>query len=193
MLRETIRSSAAVLMLLALPGLLGCRAARQETPGPEVAEASCEDFQGAPRLVLFLVVDQMRGEYLEHFRPLLQGGLARLSDESFVFTNVHHNHVPTSTATGHATLATGTYPKRHGIIGNRWFSRHENKEINAVKKGSDRTIDWLEAATLGDWLKDRCPGSKVFAASGKDRAAILPGGRRADAAFWYDDEDGYFK
>ncbi len=145
---------------------------------------------GTPRLVLFIVIDQGRYDYLERFRPLLKFGLARLLEESVVFTNAHHDHAITTTAPGHATLSTGAYPNRHGIINNWWVDRRNGKQVAAV--GSPPSPKALEAPAFGDWLKSTYSRSKVFAASGKDRAAILTAGREADGAYWTQTSDGRF-
>ncbi len=145
---------------------------------------------GAPRLILFLVIDQARADYLERFRPLLKHGLARLLDESVVFTEMRHDHAFTTTAPGHATLATGVHPSRHGIVNNWWFDREAMEEIAAV--GDEPGPEMLEVTALGDWLQLRYPESKVFVASGKDRGAVLTGGKQPDGAFWSDDETGRF-
>ncbi len=142
--------------------------------------------EGAPRLVLVIAVDQMRADYLERFAPLLTNGLGRLLREGVVFTDAHHFHAATETAPGHATLATGTFPRRHGIIGNSWFDREAGEEAYCCGD-PDHGVSPRNMAvpTLGDLLKATWPQSRVFSASGKDRAAILMGGHHADGAWWY--------
>lgn len=148
---------------------------------------------GAPRLILFLAVDQGRADYVERFRPLLRHGLDRLLAESVRFTDAHHDHANTSTAPGHATLATGRHPSSHGIVGNYWFDRETREEVySASDEDGVRSPERLLVPTLGDWLKAASPRSKVFAAGGKDRASVLMAGHRADAAFWFDDDSGDF-
>ena len=155
-----------------------------------------ERAEAPPRLILFLVVDQCRADYLERFRPLLRHGLKRLLDEGVSFNDFHHHHAISKTAPGHATLVTGVHPSRHGVISNRWFDPEEGKEIEAVDDSaydggvSPRT---LLASTLGDWLKAAYPDAKVFGASAKDRSAILLVGKGADGAFWFDDESGHYE
>jgi hypothetical protein len=148
---------------------------------------------GAPRLVLFLVADQLAADYLVRFRPLLQHGLARLLDESVVFTDAHQDHAATVTATGHASLSTGTFPSHHGIVGNSWFSREEGREVTSVwdeEHGS--SPHFLLRPTIGDLMKEAWPAAKVFGVSAKARSAIFSSGKQADAAYWYDDETGEF-
>ena len=139
--------------------------------------------------MLFLVIDQFSQEYLARMEQVLSGGFGYLLDNGVVFTNAHQNHANTVTGAGHATLATGAYPRRSGIIGNRWHDRETGEEIYSVDdeqhgvSPSNLLVD-----TIGDWLKNMDPQSKVFTASGKDRSAILTGGHQADGAFW--DSDG---
>ncbi len=174
---------AAALILLTLL-LAGCAAEAPPTTTPPTPP------DGTPRLILFLVVDQARYDYLERFRPLLSSGLARLLDESVVFTNAHHDHAITSTAPGHATLSTGVYPARHGIINNWWLDRATGRPTLAV--GAPPSPELLLAPALGDWLKAAYPSARVFAASGKDRGAILTAGQRPDGAFWSESKYGRF-
>ncbi len=78
---------------------------------------------GHPRLVVMLVIDQLREPYLERFGPAFTGGLRRLLDQGRFYTRATHDHSATETAVGHASLATGVYPMRHGIVGNEWSER----------------------------------------------------------------------
>ena len=175
-----LNRSAVVLALGALALVPGCGA---PSPPPE----------GTPRLVVLIVVDQMRYDYLERFGPLFTGGLRRLMDESVSFTDAHHDHAVTTTAPGHASLATGLHPSRHGIVDNSWFDGEEGDWVYSVEDSGDgRSPRRLLAPTLGDWMKRASWRSRVFAASGKDRSAILLAGRRADGAFWFDREEGGF-
>ena len=150
-----------------------------------------EPPENGPKLLLLVVVDQLRGDYLERFDSLWSGGVRRLLDEGVVFDAAHHRHAVTHTAAGHASLATGCHPRRHGIIANYWSDPVRGRRVYSVEDPEHGVspANLLES-TLGDWLKERSARSRVFTASGKDRSAILLGGRDADAAFWYDDDDG---
>ncbi|MGH9337430.1 MAG: alkaline phosphatase family protein, partial [Vicinamibacteria bacterium] len=160
-----------------------------------------------PTLVLFLSIDQCRADYLERFRPVLEGGLLRLLEQGAVFADTHHDHAVTITAPGHAALSTGLFPSHSGIVGNDWFDRSEKREVYCVE---DREAPILLARErsgprpaslgrsprnllgegIGDWMKRNSSRSKVYAVAGKDRSAVLMGGKKADAAFWYDGESG---
>src|SRR5687767_12941224 len=109
------RPSRARLLSLAAVLLAGCGTAASVRP-PAVAPPP----PSSPRLVLFVVVDQLRHDTLDRFAPLLDGGLARLRRESVAWSEARHGHAETITAPGHATLATGADPARHGIVGNSW-------------------------------------------------------------------------
>ncbi len=165
-----------------------CLAAAGCQPPPAPPPASPP---ASPKLILLIVVDQFRGDYLDRFDSLWTGGVRRLLDEGVVFSEAHHRHAVTHTAPGHATLVTGCHPRRHGIISNYWWETVERREVYAVEdpQYGVSPAQLLEPA-LGDWLKQRSERSRVFAASGKDRAAVLMGGRQADAVFWYDDSNG---
>lgn len=180
------------LIALALAAACGGPPATPEddaaTDGPMAAVP-----EGTPRLVLIIAVDQMRADYLERFRPLLTGGLARLLSEGVVFTDAHHFHAATETAPGHATLATGVFPKKHGIIGNGWFDRETGDDAYCCGDPEHGVSPRnMLVPTLGDLLKATWSESKVFSASGKDRAAILMGGHHADGAWWYGRPTGSF-
>ena len=147
----------------------------------------------APRLAVLLSVDQMRADYLDRFRPLFRGGFKRLLEEGAVFSNCTLDYSCTETGPGHATLATGRNPRSHGIVGNTWFDRSARKQVDSAEDsdakpvggGSGGSPKNLLATTLGDWLRGRFPGAKVVSIAGKDRSAILLGGKKPTAALWY--------
>jgi predicted AlkP superfamily pyrophosphatase or phosphodiesterase len=148
-----------------------------------------------PKLVVVLVVDQMRADYLNRFGGYFTGGLARLLDSGAVFTDAHQDHATTVTAVGHATIATGVFPSSHGIVDNDFFDRTENREVYSASDSSapllgvptapGRSPQRLMRDALGDWLKRASPESKVFSVAIKDRSAIMMAGHQADGAYWY--------
>jgi predicted AlkP superfamily pyrophosphatase or phosphodiesterase len=183
--RKAIGGGVATVFLTLTLSLSGCATTTQLPPPTPPGDD--------PRLVLFLVVDQARADYLVRFRPLFQHGLKRLLEESVVFTDAHHDHAYTTTAPGHATLATGLHPAHHGIVNNSWYDRQLQETIAAVYDLIDvESPRSLLAPTLGDRLKEKSPRSKVFGASFKDRSAIFSSGHHADGAFWYDSAEGLF-
>ena len=176
----------ALLATLALTSACGTPADAPEGEASAEEPAAQAVPEGAPRLVLLLAVDQMRADYLERFAPLLTGGLEKLLREGVVFTDAHHFHAATETAPGHATLATGVFPSQHGIIGNGWFDRETGDDAYCCGDPEHGVSPRnMLAPAIGDLMKAAWPRSKVFSASGKDRAAILTGGHHADGAWWY--------
>jgi predicted AlkP superfamily pyrophosphatase or phosphodiesterase len=154
-----------------------------------------------PRLILVLSIDQMRADYLARFGPLYKGGIRRLLDHGAVFTNAKYRHASTETGPGHSVLLTGRHPSHSGIVANDWWDSYLKRTVNVVDDpvqqpigGGGRSASPANALsfTVGDVLKRRDPGSRVVGVSLKDRSAILMGGRRADAAYWYETEGGNF-
>ena len=150
-----------------------------------------------PRLVLLVVADQFRYDYLERFGDLFgPKGLRRMLMNGASWVDANYDHVPTYTAPGHSTMMTGAYPALTGIIANEWIDRETGRRVTSVsdpqailfgggpgeEAASPRR---LMASTLGDEMRmttlDR---SKVIGISVKSRAAILPAGRHANAAYW---------
>lgn len=157
-----------------------------------------------PKLVVGIVVDQMRQDYLYRYAETFgEGGFKRLMSEGFYLSNAHYNYIPTYTGAGHASVYTGTTPAIHGIVGNDWYDKPNHKRVYCVADERQRTIGSMAAeqgkmsphrlltTTITDELKLATGGrSKVISLSDKDRGAILPGGHMADAAYWYDETTG---
>ena len=150
-----------------------------------------------PQLIVLLSVDQMRGSYLDRYAELYTGGLKRLREEGMVFEDAHHEHALTLTAPGHATLSTGCYPSRHGIVGNDFFNQATKKiqysvddpNVKMVGVDNDRASHSpvnLEVPAIGDWLKKDNKRSKVYGVAIKDRSSILLAGQKPNHAFWFD-------
>jgi len=179
--------------------LAGAALAAALAPAPTLAAT---DPAPLPRLVVFIAVDQMRADYLDRFRPLFTAGLKRLVEEGAVFTNANYRHACTETGPGHSVLLSGRSPRSSGIVGNAWYDRTLRQRVNVVddpavrlvgsERGRAASPAFFNAFTVGDMLKASSPASKVVGVSFKDRAAILPAGRRADAAYWYQAIDGRF-
>ena len=166
---------------------------------------------GSPdvRLVLLIAVDQFRYDYLTRFRSDYTDGIKRLLAEGAVFTNANLEHYPTVTAIGHATMLSGAIPADSGIIGNDWFDRETGATVTSVSDPAVKAVGAptgppasphrLLVSTVGDELQMaamRPKGSpeapKVIGVSLKDRSAILPVGRGATAAYWWDTKSGAF-
>ena len=158
-----------------------------------------------PKLVVGLVVDQMRWDYLYYYyEDFVDGGLKRLIDEGYSCENCMINYVPTVTAIGHTSIYTGSSPAMHGICGNDFFDRElgswtyccRDRNVNGV--GSDSKAGQMSPRnmlgnTIGDQLRlSNDFRSRCFGVALKDRAAILPAGHSANAAYWYDNSVGHF-
>jgi predicted AlkP superfamily pyrophosphatase or phosphodiesterase len=181
---------------------VGCERERtDESTPPKLVEPEPEP-PSPPKLVVVVVVDQMRFDYYERFGPQWHGGFAQARERGRFYTQARHAHALTETAPGHATIATGTHPSRHGVVANNWLDRTtNNSKVEAVADpnttliGSDKPGDGASPFALlrdgvGDWLQAVHPEAIVISLSIKDRAAILLGGKHPDAAIWYEDELG---
>ena len=153
------------------------------------------------KLVLVLAIDQMRFDYLTRFAPLYTGGLKTLLERGAVFTNARYRHSATETGPGHSVILSGRHPRHSGIVANDWYDPYQRKFVNVVDDpvqgtlgGPGRSASPANALsfTVGDVLKATRPQSVVVGVSQKDRSAILMGGRRADAAYWYEAAGGNF-
>src|SRR5581483_8974037 len=158
-----------------------------------------------PKLIVGVVIDQFRYDYLTRFSDLFgEGGFKRLMREGAFFENANYIHVPTFMAPGHATFMSGSVPSLDGIVGNTWFDRATGKSVTSVSDDTVKPIGGASPAlaasprrfigsTVGDELKlSNASQSKVIGISMKDRAAILPAGHMANAAYWLDTDTGAF-
>lgn len=155
--------------------------------------------EGAPRLVVTVVVDQLRPDQLDRYDPAFDGGLRRLIDEGFHFTQATHGHARTSTAPGHATLSTGVFPSRHGVVANSWHQRtgfqwrpmYAVADRDAPILGYEQIVE-LEGRSpktllrdgLPDWIQAQDSDSRSVSISRKDRAAVPLGGRSSEHVYW---------
>jgi predicted AlkP superfamily pyrophosphatase or phosphodiesterase len=155
-------------------------------------------FPNRPKLVVVLVIDQFRYDYLMRFRPyFVKGGFNRLLEGGAVYTDCRYDYATTMTGPGHATLLTGAYPDSHGIIENNWYDRDQKREVYCVEDLSTRIVANREkaspspgfsprnltASTLGDELRMATNfRAKAISISLKDRAAVLMGGHTPSAA-----------
>ena len=150
-----------------------------------------------PKIVVAIVIDQFRYDYLLRFRQDYNSGLARLLDRGAVFTDAHYLHNLTVTAVGHSTFLTGAPPAQSGIIANEWYDRETARTVTSVFDAQTKLVGGvpgkpgssprrLLVSTVGDELKMQGGDSKVIGISIKDRGAILPSGHMADGAYWYD-------
>lgn len=155
---------------------------------------------GEVRLIVLVSIDQMIPEQLERLRPLYTGGLARFADGE-VWRQAAHAHGATETGPGHATLGSGVYPSRHGIISNDWMALEERDRMYCVgdpdvqligpagpydAERETRSPKNLLAPALGDHLEAQVPEGKSVSIAAKDRSAIGTNGRAGDLVLWWD-------
>jgi len=172
-----------------------------------------------PRLVLQITVDQLRGDFITRYEERLgAGGFRYLLDNGVYYTNAHYQHANTETIVGHASLATGTVPAAHGMVGNIWFDRELGRQVYNIEdpdyhllsadadvdssteidptqraaKADGRSPNAILSSTFGDELSLHFGGkSKVFGVSVKDRGAVAMAGH-AGKAFWFSKAGGAF-
>ncbi len=180
-------------------------------PLAAASAAEAAAYDGRPKLVVFIVIDQFRADYLQRFRSEFKGrGFRLFLDKGAYFPDCYYGYANTKTAPGHATLGTGAYTDGHGISSNEWWDLTRNKErpISSVEderytqvgteaapsqKSAGASPLNLLASTVGDELRLATGGlSRVYGVSLKDRAAILPAGAAANGAFWVDGASGRF-
>ena len=151
-----------------------------------------------PKLVIGIVVDQMRYDYLTRFQEKYsEGGFKRLLKNGYSLENAHYNYIPTYTAVGHTSIYTGTTPVNHGIIANTWYDKYLKKMHYCVDDNNYNTIGnngdsgnkspkRLQTTTLLDQLKlAQNSNGKTIGIAIKDRSSILPAGHSANAAYWF--------
>ncbi len=192
---------------LVLPAVLLCVAGALSGCSAGAGRGKEKD-RPLPRLVVLIVVDQMRSDFPERFSSFFgEKGFRRLAREGRVFANARIGHAVTLTCPGHAVIGSGIYADRSGIVGNRWYSREtgrnedcalgparEGEPWSCVPEGEERdpaaaTVKtWNPCAfrgkTLSERVKDRYPDARIVGVSGKYRSAILMVGKKADAAYW---------
>ena len=170
-----------------------------------IPTAFASAYNARPKLVVIIVIDQFRGDYLERYRDQFgDGGFRMFLDRGAYFTECNYDYANTRTAPGHATLFTGSYANGHGIVANEWWDPGKKKRVTSVEDDNTKLVGAgagknapgasphnLLSDTLGDEMKLATDGkARVFAISLKDRAAVLPAGFSGDAAYWIDPKSG---
>jgi hypothetical protein len=178
------------------------------------AQISAQVYVGRPKMIVLVVIDQFRGDYLMRDRDKFKGeGFKLFLDRGAWFTDCYYDYANTKTAPGHATIGTGAYSNGHGIEANEFWdaTRSWSHPVSSVEDERYRPVDLpagavdspkaligssprnLRATTLGDELRLATQGrSRVYGISLKDRAAILPSGQTANAAYWINGATGQF-
>jgi predicted AlkP superfamily pyrophosphatase or phosphodiesterase len=176
--------------------------ASQKGPG---AEAPRNDPR--PKLVVVLVVDQMRGDYVDKFQGQWTGGLKRLIDQGAWFTDAAYPYAATETCVGHSTISTGAFPATHGMVANEWWDRDQQKDVTCTFDATAKNVGYAGATVssgatgdsvakmlvpaFADELKYQSgAGTRVVTLSLKARAAITLAGHQGDAVTWFDGVTG---
>jgi predicted AlkP superfamily pyrophosphatase or phosphodiesterase len=170
-------------------------------------------FEKRPKLVVLIVFDQMRADYLTRFTSRFlhavqanqaPGGFRWFMEKGTFYPQAEYELLHSMTGPGHATLLSGSYPYQMGISGNYWFDREAGKSVYCVSDPASSIVGAGDEATklpgmspknflgttVGDELKNSGRRSRVVTLALKDRAAILMGGYRADLALWYEPKSG---
>ena len=166
------------------------------------SSASAQQSTKKPKLVVGIIVDQMRQEYLYRFADrYVEGGFKRFTQQGFMMTNGHYNYIPTYTGPGHASVYTGATPSTHGIIANNWYVPSLKKMIYCAEDSLVSNVGGtpengkisprnLLTTTITDELRLSTGNrAKAIGIAIKDRGASLPVGHTGDA-YWYDDVNG---
>ncbi len=181
-------------------GLIGARVPAAAVP------AGHPGLKARPKLVVLIVVDQMRADYLERFSANFHDGFKRLMKDGEWFTNAAYPYAKTVTCAGHSTVSTGDFPSTHGMINNTWWDRASGKMVTCSSDPNTSLIvygagaagaagaksgesDWqMKAPTFAEQLRAQSAGSRVVTISLKARAAISMAGHSADSVTWLDGE-----
>jgi arylsulfatase A-like enzyme len=159
---------------------------------------------GDPKLLVIVVVDQMRFDYLDRYRGLFTHGLRRLASEGALFERAFYPYLNTVTCAGHATIGTGTLPSTHGIIMNEWWQRAANRRMSCTDDPTVRSVPYvgaperighsahrLRVPTLADRLRDASPQARVVTLSMKPRSSVMLAGHGGTAVTWFGDSNSW--
>lgn len=186
-----------ILLFVLAFTLINCKAQGHNTTSNSTIEKS-----NKPKLVIGIVVDQMRYDYLSRFyNKYSEGGFKRLMKDGYNLKNAHFNYSSTKTGVGHASIFTGTTPENHGVLSNDWYDKQSKKMINCVGDNRYKTVGTssnegqkspyrIQTTTIADQLHlAQNMKGKTIGISIKDRGAILPVGHTANAAYWFEGND----
>src|ERR1700687_3170318 len=193
--------TALLLLAIAIP-FSPPAAAQAQALLPRAAAPKASPAPARPKLVVLLVVDQMRGDYVDKFLGQWTGGLRRLVEEGAWFRDAAFPYAATETCVGHATISTGAFPATHGMVANAWWDRKDQKMVTctadpdpsvkntgyagATPKGAD-TAWRMAVPSFAEELKFQTSGAtRIVTFSLKARAALTMAGHKAEAATWFD-------
>ncbi|WP_299760311.1 alkaline phosphatase PafA [uncultured Pontibacter sp.] len=193
-----------------IAGVLLLSACATTTPNTTVKSAGSETANNAgtttlerPKLIVGIVVDQMRYDYLyRYWNKYGSDGFKKMLSQGFNFKNTQYSYVPTYTGPGHASIYTGSVPALNGIVGNNWYERDKKKVVYCVEDETVQTVGSssdagmmspanLKTTTITDELRLATnKQAKVVGIALKDRGSILPAGHMANGAYWFDSKSG---
>ena len=193
-LKRAARHAGIFVAVLSISACAAMAQAKTERRAPAAKPAS------RPKLVVMIVVDQMRADYVDKFRGQWTGGLKRLVDEGAWFHEAAYPYAATETCVGHSTISTGSFPATHGMVTNDWWDRAEQKNVTctsdpkaknvayggATLKGGDSAWRMLMPAFADELKYQSGSGTRIVTFSLKARSAITLGGRSGDAVTWFD-------
>jgi predicted AlkP superfamily pyrophosphatase or phosphodiesterase len=201
-LRKVRSGLTSLLAVVFVVGMQACASTTNNTSADK-SVASAHGVESRPKLVVGIVVDQMRYDFLyRYWDKYSEGGFKRLVRQGYNFKNTHYSYVPTYTGPGHASIYTGSVPAVNGIIGNNWYDRSTSGSVYCVEDKSVKTVGSSSDAglmsprnmlttTISDELRlSNNMQSKVIGIALKDRGAILPAGHTANGAYWFDSPSG---
>jgi predicted AlkP superfamily pyrophosphatase or phosphodiesterase len=170
--------------------------------GQQKSNAVADGLKTTPKLVVGIIVDQMRYDYLPRFYDRFgDSGFKRLVEEGFNCKNNHFNYAPTTTGPGHTSVYTGTAPTTHGVIANGWYDKTTGEDVYCAGDDRYRSVGTdsdagqmsphrMTVTTITDQLRLATQmRGKTIAVAMKDRGAVLPGGHTANAAYWFHGQD----
>ena len=188
-----MRRFTAPLLLACSLALSACAGTAAKTPQTKVEFVTPS---GPPRLIVAVSIDQFSADTFAQFRQHYTGGFVRLSN-GVVFPSGFQSHAATETCPGHSTLLTGVRPARNGIVANSWFEpegprgtgpiycAEDDRDPASSAKNPVVSAYHLKVPTLGEWMKSANPATRNVAVSAKDRAVMMMGGHKIDAAWWW--------
>src|SRR6266849_1789565 len=174
------------------------------TTAKRTPAAAIRKTPARPKLVVLLVVDQMRGDYVDKFLPQWTGGLRRLVEEGAWFRDAAYPYANTATCVGHATISTGAFPTMHAMVANAWWDREAQKMVTCTEDPNAKNLGYagvsatggdsarrMELPAFAEELKFQSNGAtRVVTFSLKARAAITMAGHKGDAVTWADGGGG---
>jgi len=207
-----------LLTALPMPAQSGAPESSQPTSRRKTPADAATSTESRPKLVVILVIDQMRGDYIDKFQGQWTGGLKRLVEQGAWFHEAAYPYAATETCVGHSTVSTGAFPATHGMIANEWWDREQQKEITCTSDPTVKNIAYAGAAVsptasapkalgpselggdsaarmlvpaFADELKFQTgSGTRIVSMSLKARAAITLAGHQGDAVTWFDGING---